>query len=272
MLTFVFCCFVGIVVILYANIQFAWWRPTVSYKHPRVLMYHMISHHKPKARYNKLRVDPIEFERQLGWLRKNGWEFVFVSELTSVRTNKHVALTFDDGYRDNFLVADPILKKYDAKATLYLVTDRHDRDWSSSKKEHHNDGELMAEPKLLDEDVLQMLAARRWELGSHTVTHANLLNLDTEQCFTEINQCRADLQQRFGASVESFAYPFGLFENRHVDLVKRVGFDFAVTTEQGISRDLVADRLRLKRVKVNGRDGLASFRLRMRTGKCRLRD
>ena len=272
MLTLVFCCCIGIVVLLYVNIQFAWWRPTVSDEHPRVLMYHMISHHRRTAKYNKLRVDPIEFDRQLRWLRNNGWEFVFVSELATVRTNKLVALTFDDGYRDNFLAAAPILKKYDAKATLYLVTDRHDRDWSSSKKEHHNDGELMAEPKLLDEDVEQMLASQQWELGSHTVTHANLLNLDTEQCFTEINQCRTDLQQTFGATVISFAYPFGLFEDRHVDLVERVGFEFAVTTEQGISRDLVADRLKLKRVKVSGRDGLASFRLRMRTGKCRLRD
>ena len=185
---------------------------------------------------------------------------------------KRVALTFDDGYRDNFLAADPILKKYDAKATLYLVTDRHDRDWSTSKKEHHTDGELMAEPKLLDEDVVQMLASERWELGGHTVTHANLLNLDTNQCYTEIHQNRTDLEAMFGGTVTSFAYPFGLFEERHVDLVKGAGYAFAVTTDQGISLNLQQESRTLKRVKVSGRDGLASFRLRLRTGKCRLRD
>lgn len=272
MLTLVFSCMIGIVVVLYVNFQFAWWRPTISYIHPRVLMYHMISHHKRKAKYNKLRVDPIEFDRQLNWLKENGWEFVFVSELENESTRKRVALTFDDGYRDNFLIADPIMKKYDAKATLYLVTDRHDRDWSSSKKEHHDDGELMKEPKLLDEDVSHMLGSRRWELGGHTVTHANLLRLDDGQCFTEIARCRSELEETFDTYPTSFAYPFGLFEDRHVDLVNKIGFQFAVTTEQGISLDLDAERLKLKRVKVSGRDGLASFRLRMRTGKCRFRD
>lgn len=272
MLTIVFCSAIGALLIIYVNFQFAWWRPTVSYEHPRILMYHMISHHKRKAKYNKLRVDPIEFERQLRWLKDNGWEFVFVSELSTARESKQVALTFDDGYRDNYLAADPLLKKYAAKATLYLVSDRHDRDWSSSKKEHHTDGELQAEPKLLDKDVAQMLASQRWELGGHTVTHANLLKLDSEQCHKEVRQCRNDLEETFGVSVASFAYPFGLFEDRHVDIVNTVGFSFAVTTVQGISRNLAEERLQLKRVKVSGRDDLASFRLRMRTGKCRLRD
>lgn len=272
MLTLVFCCAIGIFVVLYVNFQFGWWRPTISYIHPRLLMYHMISHHKRRAKYNKLRVDPIEFDRQLNWLKENGWEFVFVSELKNESTQKQVALTFDDGYRDNFLVADPIMKKYDAKATLYLVTDRHDRDWSSNKKEHHDDGELMKEPKLLDADVVHMIGSQRWELGGHTVTHANLLRLDDAQCFTEIHQCRSELEEIFGTDATSFAYPFGMFEDRHVELVNKVGFQFAVTTEQGISSDLDAERLRLKRVKVSGRDGLASFRLRMRTGKCRFRD
>lgn len=272
MLTLLLCSTLGIVFLLYVNFQFAWWRPTVSFEHPRILMYHMISHQKPKAKFNKLRVDPLEFERQLNWLRDNGWTFVFVSELAENRVSKQVAITFDDGYRDNFLAADPILKKYGAKATVYLVADRHDRDWSSSKKEHHSDGELMAEPKLLDADVVQMLASQRWELGSHTVTHANLLRLDTTQCLNEIQQGRTDLEETFSTEAVSFAYPFGLFEDRHVEVVKRVGFRFALTTEQGISQDLETDRLKLKRVKVSGRDGLASFRLRLRTGKCRFRD
>ena len=266
--------FIGIClfIVLYMSFQFAWWRPTVSYEHPRVLMYHMISRPKPKAKFNKLRVDPTEFERQLQWLKSNGWTFVFVSELANNPTTKRVALTFDDGYRDNYLTADPLLKQYDAKATLYLVNDRHDRDWSSSKKEHHSDGELMREPKLLDQDVRNMLASERWELGGHTLTHANLLNLDEFQCYAEIYESRVNLEQMFGGTVQSFAYPFGLYEDIHVSLVERGGYAFAVTTNQGVSEDLKADCLRLKRVKVSGRDGLANFRLRMRTGKCRMRD
>lgn len=257
---------------LFVSYQFAWWRRTVDYSVPRILMYHMVNRQKPKARFNKLRVDPAEFERQLRWLRDGGWKFVFMSEIEHSTERKTVALTFDDGYRDNYLLADPLLKQYGAKATLYLVVDRHDRDWSQSKKEHHSDGELMDEPKLLDDDVANMLNSGRWELGAHTLTHANLVLMNPEQRQNEIQECRRLLQDRFQTVVQSFAYPFGIFEKEDVARVDAAGFRTAVTTMQGISNNTDQERLCLRRVKVSGHDGLMSFQLRMRTGKCRWRD
>lgn len=257
---------------LIVSLQYAWWRPTVNYAIPRILMYHMISRQKPKARFNKLRVDPAEFERQVRWLRDDGWKFLHMSEIDTSIPRKCVALTFDDGYRDNLLIADRILEKYDARATLYLVEDRHDRDWSVSKKSHHSDGELMNEPKLLDADVDQMLRSGRWELGAHTRTHANLSRVSSEQRFAEIQETKLSLESRFQTSVGSFAYPFGIFSQEDVDSVDAAGYRTAVTTVQGISRDFARERLELCRVKVGGHDGLLSFRLRMRTGKCKWRD
>ena len=261
-----------ILILMFVSHQFTWWRPTVSYQHPRILMYHMISRQQPKKRFNKLRVDPIEFERQIRWLKENGWNFIHMSELKKGKSGKNIALTFDDGYRDNFLVADPILKKYDAKGTLYLVVDRHNRDWSSRKKAHHADDELKAEPKLLDQDVIQMLRSGRWELGGHTLTHDNLLNLNRAECQNEIATCRTNLEEQFETKVSSFAYPFGLFNESHVEMVKSAGFKGAVTTIQGISTNIFADSFTLPRIKVSGQDGLMSFRLRIRTGKCRWND
>ena len=252
--------------------QFAWWRPTINYSVPRILMYHMVSRQKPKARFNKLRVDPAEFERQLRWLRDDGWKFVFLSEVERSAPRKSVVLTFDDGYRDNLLLADPIIEKYGAKATLYLVVDRHNRDWSQSKKLHHSDGELMNEPKLLDEDVQRMLASGRWELGAHTISHANLGTLSEEDRTREIDGSKHALQEYFRTEVRSFAYPFGLFDRDDIMAVEKAGYSTAVTTNQGISQDIVQERLQLRRVKVSGHDGLLSFRLRMRTGKCRWKD
>ena len=247
--------------------QYSWWLPSVSYAHPRILMYHMVSRHKPKARFNKLRVDPEEFERQIRWLSENGWSFEFMSAIHEPSSQKRVALTFDDGYRDNLLLADPILKKYQARATLYLVADRHGRDWSKSKKASHSDGELMNEPKLLDEDVAALLESNRWELGAHSMTHANLAAIDPVQRTSEVIDCKEELQARFGTNVETFAYPFGIYGPEDVESVESAGYSTAVTTEQGISQDTHAERLNLRRVKVSGNDGMFSFRLRMRTGK-----
>ena len=69
-----------------------------------------------------------------------------MSELSKYKdTEKVVALTFDDGYLDNYSKALPLLKKYNACATLYLVIDRHNNDWPIKKNPKHNSGALASE-------------------------------------------------------------------------------------------------------------------------------
>ncbi|MCP8686265.1 polysaccharide deacetylase family protein [Marinobacterium sedimentorum] len=249
--------------------RYAWWRPAVDNSHPRILMYHMVSEHRPRARFNKLRVPPAMFEYQVRWLKQNGWHFALMSELAdpAALPAKTVLLTFDDGFEDNYRNAHPILQKYGACATLYLVVDRFDRDWSTSKKAHHDSGELMHEPKLSDDQVRAMLASGCWELGGHTRTHANLARLDAIGKKAEIADGREQLEQRFDAPVRSFAYPFGIYDAQDVRLTEAAGFDNAVTTVEGIDADICARRFELSRVKVSGKDSRLAFRLRMRTGR-----
>ena len=253
------------------SLRYAWWRPSVDFRLPRILVYHMVRAPLAGGRFNKLRVSPSAFERQLAWLSANGWQFAFLSELAesarSKELNKIVVLTFDDGYRDNYLNAHPLLLKYGAKATLFLVADRHDRDWSTRKKAHHDSGELRDEPKLTDDDVQAMLDSGAWELGSHTVTHALLPALNEDEKRAEIVGCKAQLEFRFKTPVDTFAYPFGLFDGTDVEIAEAAGFALAVTTEPGISLCLRREALTLKRIKVSGKDGLFAFALRLRTGR-----
>jgi len=252
-----------------ASRRFAWWRPTVPYHYPRILMYHMVCEARGGARFNKLRVSPERFEAQVRWLAQDGWTFAFMSDLEAPGNlpPKTVILTFDDGYADNLHNADPVLERYGACATLYLVEDRFDRDWSTSKKAHHDGGELMRETKLTDAEVRGLLASGRWELGGHTRTHANLATVDDETRRVEIGDARVSLGQTFGVDLRSFAYPFGIYGPRDVQAAREAGFGTAVTTEEGISRDPLADAHELPRVKVSGKDSLAVFRLRLRTGR-----
>lgn len=256
-------------VLLIFSKRFAWWRPAVAQSHPRILMYHMVSDHRPGAKFNKLRVKPQAFDWQIRWLRENGWHFALMSELAAPEKlpPKTVFLTFDDGFADNFYQAHSVLKKYGARATLYLVVDRFDRDWSTAKKAHHNTGELKDEPKLTNEQVAEMVASGCWELGGHTLTHANLARLDEAQKLAEIRGCRQQLESRFGAPVSSFAYPFGIYDSTDVALAETAGFVSAVTTVEGIDEDLRMRRFELSRVKISGKDNRLAFRLRMRTGR-----
>ena len=249
------------------SIRYAWWRSPVDYRQPRILMYHMIRARLPGGRFNKLRVAPAEFERQLKWLVDHGWRFAFLSELKQgAHQPKTLALTFDDGYRDNYTTAHPLLLKYGAKATLFLVVDRFDRDWSSTRKAHHDSGELMREPKLADAEVREMLDSGGWELGGHTLTHALLPGLGNAEQQREIADSKSSLENAFATEVASFAYPFGIFGDDDAAAVAAAGYRFGVTTDAGISTDIEGEAFRLKRVKVSGKEGRLGFSIRLRTG------
>jgi peptidoglycan/xylan/chitin deacetylase (PgdA/CDA1 family) len=249
--------------------RYRWWRRAVPQSRPRILMYHMVRDPVPGATFNKLRVPPARFEAQLRWLRDRGWQFAFMSDLETPEAlpEKTVILTFDDGYADNLLNADPLMARFGAVATLYLVEDRFDRDWSTSKKAHHDSGELMREEKLSDAQVEEMLASGRWELGGHTRTHANLARAGDGERMEEIVGSRSTLAARFDVPLSSFAYPFGIYGDADVDAVRDAGYTTAVTTDEGIPEDVRAEALELPRIKVSGRDNLLAFRFRMRSGR-----
>ena len=248
--------------------RYGWWRTAVNYHQPRILMYHQIAEHQDGARFNGLRVPPEMFEKQLQWLTANKWTFLTMAELVEKRQqlpNKTVVLTFDDGYLDNLTNALPLMQKYQAKATLYLVIDRHDNDWSTKKKKHHDSGELARDPKLTDQQVSELLESGCFELGGHTHSHANLKSLNPDQKISEIRHSKTILEETFNSQITSFAYPFGIYTDEDVDLVKQSGYTNAVTTDAGID-DLTQSMFTLRRVKISGKDNFYAFTLRMKNG------
>ncbi len=256
--------------LIWFSLRYAWWRPATDYRYPRILSYHMIAAPRPGARFNGLRVSPRLFERQLQWLSAQGWQSFTVTELVAragTLPEKSFAITFDDGYADNLFEALPLLKKYRFKATLYLVVDRFDRDWSVQRKKHHDEGELKREAKLSDQQVQALLDSGCVELGSHSMTHANFLQLEAAAIGWELEESKRVLEARFGVPVTSFAYPFGLYQPRQVHLVRRAGYCSAVTTREGIDDVNSWHTLELRRVKMSGKDNWLAFLMRMRGGR-----
>ena len=254
---------------LWYSWRYAWWRPTVSYEFPRILMYHMIACPRKGSRYNGMRVSPAAFEEQIKWLRNEGWSFHTVSELLESETDlprKSVAITFDDGYADNALVALPILRRYQAKATVYVIVGQDLGDWSSQKKEHHHSGELLLEPRMNEKQWIELVNSGLIELGSHTMTHCNFLKNDHETILQELVSSKQRLEEVLGLEVKTFAYPFGLYKFEDVQPVSQAGYHNAVTTERGMIDISCVDRFRLNRIKISGKEGLRAFKLRVRTG------
>lgn len=256
---------------LWFSHRYAWWRAPVSWHRPRILMYHMVQPHRAGAKFNGLRVTPERFEAQVRWLREQGFSFYTVSELWAQwdrLPERAVAITFDDGYADNLHYALPILERHDAKATIYVVVDRHDRDWSTYKKAHHNSGELAREAKLSDDEIRHLVASGRIEIGSHTLTHCNLATTSVDAKRHELLASREQLEALTGMPVRSFAYPFGIYSTADVQLAREAGYETAVTTVEGI--DALMPRLEpldLQRVKVSGKDNQLAFIMKMRGGR-----
>jgi len=96
-----------------------------------VLNYHSVSADPEWLQVgDRVSLTPAAFERQLVYLAQQGYQSLFISEVHALLAGchdpesrvKYVALTFDDGYADNWIAAFPLLKKYGIKATLFVST------------------------------------------------------------------------------------------------------------------------------------------------------
>ena len=263
-MTIIIVILIDLLLILF-SLKYAWWYPRKDMKKTRIMMYHMISDQLESTKKSGLRVSPDMFERHLKYFKDNGWKFIKMSELQLYENdNKVVAITFDDGYLDNYTNALPLLKKYNACATLYLVIDRHKNDWSVKKNPKHNTGVLANEEKLSDDHIKEMLDSGVFELGGHTITHPYLPNISIEDKKYEMTECKNILETTFNTKVSSFAYPFGIYNAEDVKIIETSNFESAVTTDEGVANTNTP--YELKRIKASGKDIFFAFKLRVQKG------
>lgn len=223
-------------------------QPTPVVRVP-ILMYHYIRvNPNPVDRIGAgLSVAPDLFARQLAYLADAGYTPVSLDEVYAAWTGirplppKPVVLTFDDGYRDFFTAAYPLLKARGLKATVYVIVDFLDR------------------PAYLTWDMLSTLVAEGLvTVGSHTLTHVDLSTAPPDRARREIFESKQRLEGRLGVTVNDFSYPSGRYSPAVVSLVEAAGYRTAATTRPGNTLRL-EERLTLPRVRVDGREGLAEF-------------
>lgn len=252
---------IGIGVLSY---RYPWWRRSLPADEPRILCYHMIDDREKSARAPRLAVSPADFERQVRYLARKGWRFVTMSQLTgSPPQPKTVALTFDDGYRDNLTQAAPILQRYGACGTVYVIANRRDPLAGGG----YDDGRPFA-PLLSDAELKEMAATGVFEIGSHTVSHLDLTDSDDGKIASELRRSREILEEISGMRVRSFAYPYGAFEDRLAPLVQAAGYENAVRGGAPLG-DLDADRYRLSRIRISGKDSYLNFVMKVEKGRKR---
>ena len=135
------------------------------------------------------------------------------------------AVSFDDGMQNNLTTALPILHSLGIPASVYVPSG-----WLGGRSPWLADG---ADNRILSADEVRALAHAGWEIGAHTVTHADLSVLDYAQCRDEIERSCADLSEMTGRRVETFAYPFGRYSPVAVQAARDCGLIAAVTSARG---------------------------------------
>lgn len=171
---------------------------------------------------------------------------------------KLAVLSFDDGYADNLSEAAPILRAHGFQATCYVVSGAiggHNR-W---------DAEQLAVMKpLMDQRAIEQWLACGNEIGSHSVSHPRLTELDRASAMHEIADSRRELQRITGTTVDHFCYPYGEHDETSMELVREAGYVSAVTTRLGPALP-GSNPFRLPRISVDRDAGLLKFALRAAT-------
>ncbi len=207
-----------------------------------ILMYHHIAvPPDPRdIRASRLAVPPVQLEEQLAYFQRAGYTTISLDDLAAALRDraalpdKPVILTFDDGYVDFYTNAYPLLERYNAKATIYIISGR------------------VGKPGYMTWDELRELAASPLiTIGGHTRTHPQLAQQKPERVRDELDGGRADLEQQLGLTVHHLAYPSGSYNAATIEQAQKSGYETAVTVHYGIKER--ADKLlELPRVFVNG--------------------
>lgn len=197
--------------------------------------------------YHRIRDDNIDrdisvsiknFEKQMKYLANN-YNIISIDDLLK-NINRHkinfldnIAITFDDGFKDNYTNAYPILKKYRLPITIFLIS-----------------GILGKDSNMLSiSDIIEM-KKHCINFGSHTRTHNILSNIGDNQLTEEISESKEYLENLINEKILYFAYPQG--KNHHFNtivksLVKNAGYKAAFTMENK-TIDLNSDMFALPRI------------------------
>lgn len=178
-----------------------------------ILMYHMIS--KNAEHINTYCISPEDFEKDIKYLKKNNYVFAFPDEIEQVKNEnpgKNIAvLTFDDGYSSDYNLVLPILERYDAKATFFII------------------GSMIGKPYYMNATQIRLLSESECaKIGNHSHSiHKKTLNeiinmfsdvTKTNDVVYDFNYNKSILENLTGKKIDILSYPNSVY-NFYVDSV-----------------------------------------------------
>jgi peptidoglycan/xylan/chitin deacetylase (PgdA/CDA1 family) len=180
-----------------------------------------------------------DFRAQMHRLKAMGWRGVDVDQalLFHPRTT---AITFDDGCETDLLSAAPVLSELGFGATFYITTS------------------FLGKAGYLTTQQLRELSSRSFQIGSHSMSHAYLSDLDDSGLRREIFESKLQLEQLIGKPVEHFSSPGGRYDRRSIEMARTAGYR-TLSTSRSRTNSANADRFALGRIPVMRETTLRDF-------------
>jgi peptidoglycan/xylan/chitin deacetylase (PgdA/CDA1 family) len=232
------------------------------------LMYHSISDTGPEY----LHVPPETFARQLDTLARLGYATGGHEELDALAEGRRpprpcAFLTFDDGFRDNYENALPVLRERGARAIVFLIPPLVDSGGDFRWPEVDHD--RAAHPDVMRSMTWAMVEEMHEagvEFGSHTTTHPDLTTCGDEELAQELLDSRRRIQERLGRC-DSLAYPFNAWDERVARAAASAGYRYAFAGRRGAAGQPESmshlrrppTRMSIPRVSIDDRDTPVRF-------------
>ena len=222
-------------------------------RHPRpglrVLMYHAIGSPIEDPVHDRYNITFPRFEGQMRYLvERYTSHLVPFDYRISNNDSLKIAVTFDDGYRDNLTLAAPLLVELGIPFTVLVSTGA-----VAGRKAGF----------LGPEEVRELASWPGAKIGAHSVSHPLLTDCDDYKLNAELHGSKAYLEDLLGREVDSLAYPYGTVDRRVRDAAEELGYRFGATTRFDINPPL-RDPLLLCRTHIWADDDASIFEQKLR--------
>ncbi len=233
-----------------------------------ILAYHRVLPDELVQHRGVLPVTVRQFSREMEYFARRHWKSCTLFELyrdyllKAVAPRKVVVVTFDDGYRDNFRHAFPVLRGLGMKATVFLTAGYMgtERNLSAELYPHTRTGAFVPfeEDAPLTRGQVREMMSMGMEFGSHTISHCHLTQVEEHVAQDEIIGSKKILEDFLDTTVHTFCYPYGDLNEGIVGMVRDAGYEAAVVTPP--RRGIAETALTLRRRGIYRPDTMIRFR------------
>ncbi len=207
-----------------------------------VLMYH---HVLQKSGFITSSIE--EFRAQMNFLASNGYKTLSSAEFFKFKKGelklpkKSVFITFDDGWKDNFIYAYPIIKEFGLRATIFLTTqwvEKASQKLGNFIECNHDEYKKLA-PKMPENVFLNYneIEKMRENFDFHSHTHTHFNDYFGEISLNEnISLCKKFMKDKFGIDDNMLCWPKGVYNDEYIKVAKQNGYEMLFTTKRGINK------------------------------------